>query len=298
MLKVTNYSLNYGENKIVNNVSFSLEKGKILGIVGPSGSGKTSLIKGLVGIYYSDENTITLNGERIYDNFKVKEDIAFVADENQSFYLITIREIINFYKSICKNFNEEKFHKINKLFKIPLNRRYLQLSKGMKARVNIMIAFSLESKLLVLDEPTSGLDPILKNTVMNLISKEVLDGEKSVIISSHNLQEIERVCDDILIIKDGQVEYNDSLKNIKKNTKKIQIAFDKPIYEEDLMFEGVTSIKSIGRVFTIIIEGNCEKYIENIKSHKPLFIEEIDLSLEEIFIHKLSKGVDYEEILK
>ena len=298
MLKVTNYSLNYGNNKVLDNVTFSLDKGKILGIVGPSGSGKTSLIKGLVGIYYSDENTITFNDKGIYDNSEIKETIAFVADENQSFYLITINEIINYYKSIYKNFNEDKFYKINKLFKIPLNKRYLQLSKGMKARVNIMIAFSIESKLLILDEPTSGLDPILKNTVMTLITNEILDGEKSVIISSHNLEEIERICDEILILKDGQVHYNDSIENIKKNTRKIQVAFDKPIYEEDLIFEGVTSIKNIGRVFTIIIEDNSIEYLERLKSYNPLFIEDIDLSLEEIFIHKLAKGGNYEEIFK
>lgn len=298
MLKVTNYSLNYGENRILNNISFSLEKGKILGIVGPSGSGKTSLIKGLVGIYFSSKDCISFNGEAIYDNYEVKKNIAFVADENQSFYLIKVNEIIKFYKNLYKNFNEDKFYKINKLFKIPLNRRYLQLSKGMKARVNIMLAFSIEANLLVLDEPTSGLDPILKKSVMTLITNEILSGEKSVIISSHNLEEIERVCDEILIMNDGQVEYNDSLENIKKNTRKIQVVFDRPIYEEDLIFDGVTSIKSLGRVFTIIIEKNSTEYLEKLKNFEPLFIEEIDLSLEEIFIHKLAKEIENEEIFK
>lgn len=298
MLKVNNYSLNYGEQQVLKNISFSLDKGKILGIVGPSGSGKTSLIKGLVGIYYSGKEDIVFNGEGVYDNSKIKKDIAFVADENQSFYLITVKEIISFYKSLYDNFDEEKFYKINEIFKIPLNKRYLQLSKGMKGRVNIMIAFSLKSKLLILDEPTSGLDPILKKNVMTLITNEILDGEKSVIISSHDLDEIEKVCDEILIIRDGKVEYNNSLVNIKKNTRKLQVAFDIPIYEEDLIFDGVISIKSLGRVFTIIIEANSLEYLEKIKVFKPLFIEDIDLSLEEIFIHKLSKGEDYEEIFK
>ena len=133
---------------------------------------------------------------------------------------------------------------------------------------------------------------------MTLIRNEIFNGEKSVIISSHNLDEIERVCDEILIIRDGKVEYSNSLENIKKNTRKLQVAFDMPIYEEDLIFDGVTSIKSSGRVFTIIIEENSLEYLEKLKSFKPLFIEDIDLSLEEIFIHKLSKVGDYEEIFK
>lgn len=297
-LSVKDYSLKYNGNTILDKVSFKLEKGRILGIIGPSGAGKTSLIKALVGIYASKSSEISLDNEGIYDNRKVKEKIAFVPDEQVSFYLITVTEAINYYKSIYKNFNEDRFYKLNKIFKIPINKRFMQLSKGMKARVNLMLALSIDSEVIILDEPTSGLDPILKKKVIEIIGKEIQDKNKSIIISSHNLSDLEQVCDDILIISKGTVNYYNSLEKLRKNIKKIQIAFDKPIYEEDLKIEGVTSIKSVGRVFTLITENCNEDFIKKLESKGPLFIEEIDLSLEEIFISKLGGGEDYEEIFK
>ncbi|MGG7142796.1 ABC transporter ATP-binding protein [Clostridium nigeriense] len=298
MLEVRNYSLNYGDNKILNNINFSLDKGKVLGIVGPSGVGKTSLIRGIVGIYKGTEGMLLYDGEEVYDNPNAKRKIAFVPDEHNSFYLITLREIVNFYKGLYPEFNEEKFYKINKLFKIPLNKRFLQLSKGMKMRVNLMVAFSLNVELLVLDEPTSGLDPILKEKVLRIIMEEVSGGDKSVIISSHNLIELERICDDVLILNEGKVEYHNSLDNIKRNIKKIQVAFDMPVYEEDLNFPGIFNISQVGRVFTVVIEDNDDEFKKFIKRFNPLFVEEIDLSLEEVFINRIEGKSSDEEIFK
>lgn len=298
MLEIKNYSLNYGDNCILDNISFSLDKGKVLGIVGPSGVGKTSLIKGIVGIYKGTEGKVLYDGEEVYDNPNNKKKIAFVPDEHNSFYLITLREIINFYKGLYPDFNEEKFYNINKLFKIPLNKRFLQLSKGMKMRVNLMVAFSLNAELLVLDEPTSGLDPILKEKVLKIILDEVSSGNKSIIISSHNLIELERICDDVLILNEGKVEYHNTLENIKRNIKKIQIAFDMPVYEEDLYFPGIFNISQVGRVFTIVIEDNEDKFMEYVQNFNPLFIEEIDLSLEEVFINRIEGKVSNEEVFK
>ena len=298
MIELKNYSLNYGDSKILDNISFSLDRGKILGIVGPSGVGKTSLIRGIVGIYKGTSGSLIFDGEDVYDNPEVKRKIAFVPDEHSSFYLITLKEILNYYKSIYSNFDEDKFYKINKIFKIPLNKRFLQLSKGMKMRVNLMIAFSLNCELLVLDEPTSGLDPILKEKVLKIIMNEVYSKEKSVIISSHNLGELERICDEILILNDGKIEYHNSLENIKRNIRKIQVAFDMPVYEEDLNIDGIFSISQVGRVFTIITESYDDALKEKLNKFNPLFIEEIDLSLEEIFIHRLEGECDYEEIFE
>lgn len=298
MLEIKNYSLNYGDCKILDNISFTLGKGKVLGIVGPSGVGKTSLIRGIVGIYKGSDGELLYDGEVIYDNPNVKRKIAFVPDEHNSFYLITLREIVNFYKGLYPEFNEERFQKINRLFKIPLNKRFLQLSKGMKMRVNLMIAFSLNAELLVLDEPTSGLDPILKEKVLKIIMEEVSNGDKSVIISSHNLIELERICDDVLILNEGKVEYHNTLDNIKRNIKKIQIAFDMPVYEEDLNFPGIFNISQVGRVFTIVIEDNNDEFKDFVQKFNPLFVEEIDLSLEEVFINRIEGKVSNEEVFK
>lgn len=298
MLELNNFSLNYGESIVLDNISFSLDKGKILGIIGPSGVGKTSLIKGLVGIYKGTLGSLLYNGEEVYDNPNVKRKIAYVPDEHNSFYLITLKEIISFYKSLYPNFDDNKFYKINKIFKIPLNKRFLQLSKGMKMRVNLMLAFSLNAELLILDEPTSGLDPILKEKVLKIIRDEASNGNKSIIISSHNLMELERICDDVLILNKGKIEYHNSLENIKRNIKKIQVAFDMPVYEEDLHFNGIFSVSQIGRVFTIVVEDNNDEFKKFINKFNPLFVEEINLTLEEVFINRIEGELINEEIFK
>ena len=128
--------------------------------------------------------------------------------------------------------------------------------------------------------------------------EEVSNGDKSVIISSHNLMELERICDEVLILNEGKVEYFNSLDNIKRNIKKIQVAFDMPVYEEDLNFNGIFNIKQVGRVFTIVIEDNDNEFKEFIKKFNPLFVEEIDLSLEEVFINRIEGKVSDEEVFK
>lgn len=298
MLEIKNLSLELGEKKIIDNISFQIEKGKVLGLVGPSGVGKTSLIRSLVGIYEGDNGQVLIDGEKLYDNGLLKRKIAYVPDEHNSFSLIKLLDIIEFYQSVYPNFDKEKFNKINKIFKIPLDKRFFQLSKGMKVRVNVMLAFSICSEYLVLDEPTSGLDPILKEKVLKLIIREVEDSKVGVLISSHHLGELEKICDNIIIIDNGKVMYNSSLEKMKRNIKKIQVAFDAPTYHEDLSIDGIFSITQLGRVFTIITDRYDDKFKNELKKFNPLFIEEIDLSLEEIFIHKLNKEDDYEEIFK
>lgn len=298
MLQVENLSLKLNGKKVIDNMSLQLEKGKILGIVGPSGVGKTSLIRALVGIYEGDSGQVLVNGEKLYDNPLAKSKIAYVPDEHNSFSIIKLSDIVEFYRGIYPKFDENKFNKINKIFKIPLDKRFFQLSKGMKVRVNLMLALSIGGEYLILDEPTSGLDPILKEKVLRLIIREVEEFGAGVIISSHHLDELEKVCDEVIMIDNGKIAYHNSLEGMKKNIKKIQVAFDGPVYEEDLNIEGIFSISHLGRVFTIITDKYDEKFKSELKKFNPLFIEEIDLSLEEVFIHKLDTGDDYEEIFK
>lgn len=298
MVEVKNISLELGGKKVIDNMSLQVEKGKVLGLVGPSGVGKTSLIRILVGIYEGDSGQVLIDGDVLYDNGLVKKKIAYVPDEHNSFSLIKLSDIVEFYESVYPNFNKDKFNKINKIFKIPLDKRYFQFSKGMKVRVNVMLAFSIGGEYLVLDEPTSGLDPILKEKVLKLIIREVEEFNVGVIISSHHLDELEKICDSIIMIDDGKIAYHNSLDEMKKNIKKIQVAFEAPTYIEDLSVEGIFSINQLGRVFTIITDRYDDKFKADINKLKPLFVEEVDLSLEEMFIHKLDKGDDYEEIFK
>ena len=297
MIEIKDLTLKLEDKDILKNINLSIDEGKIYGLIGPNGVGKTSLIKCLTGIYKITTGEILYDGSNVYDNAEVKKNIAYVADENNFFTSFLVRDVIKYYKLAYDNFNEEKFHKINKVFKIPLNKRLHQLSKGMKMRTFLMLGFAQEAKYIILDEPTSGLDPILKNKLLKLIIEEVSTRGTTIIISSHHLNELEKVCDEVVILDGGEVSYKNTLEEMKKKIKKIQVAFDGPVYEEDLNIKGIFKMSKVGRVFTILVDNYGEEFIEAINRFTPLFIEEIDLNLEDIFIYKLDEGDINEKIL-
>lgn len=289
MIEVNNVSFEIDGRTILNDINLKIPEGKIYGIIGPNGVGKTTLLRCLTGIYETTKGLVKYDGEDVYDNPKVKEIIGYVADENIMHPNFRVKDLIKFYKYSYTKFDEKKFKELNEIFKIPERKFIFQLSKGMKMRLSIMLAFSIHAKYLILDEPTSGFDAILKNKLLKIFADEVYDNNTTIIISSHHLNELERICDDVAILDNGVISYENSLENMKNKIKKIQIAFDEPVYEEDLNLKGIFKISKVGRVFTIITDEYDDEFIKGLNKFKPLFIEEVDLSLEDIFIYKVDK---------
>ena len=289
VIEVNNVSFQIEDRKILKNINLKINEGKIYGIIGPNGVGKTTLLRCLTGIYETTEGTVKYDGENVYDNPKVKSKIGYVADENIMPSNFRVRDMIKFYRYSYPQFDKKRFDELNEIFKISEKRFIFQLSKGMKMRLSIMLAFSIHAKYLILDEPTSGLDAILKNKLLNIFMDEVYENKTTIIISSHHLNELERICDDVAILDDGVVSYENSVENMKNKIKKIQVAFDEPVYEEDLNLKGIVKISKVGRVFTIITDEYGEEFVKSLEKYKPLFIEEVDLSLEDIFIYKVDK---------
>lgn len=291
MIEIRNVSMSIDDKSILKNISFTCNEGRIVGLIGPNGAGKTTLINCLTGIYKPLEGNILYDGIDVFDNSEVKESIGYVQDENTFFSSFKIKDIKKYYKLAYKNFNEDKFLEMNKLFKIPLDKKIFQLSKGMKMRVNIMFSFSIGAKYLILDEPTSGLDVIFKKKFFNLLKNEAKENNSTIILSSHHLNELENICDDIVIINNCEILYNDSLENLNSKVKKIQVAFNKPIYEEDFLeFKEVFAISKTGRVFTLITKDYNDIFIKKLNKLNPIFIEEINLTLEDMFIYQVEEG--------
>lgn len=298
MIEVNNLSFVMDGKQILKDINLKINKGKIFGIIGPNGVGKTTLLRCLTGIYNGTSGKVIYDGEIVYDNPVVKNKIGYVADENIMQTNFRVQDILKYYKYSYENFDEEKFNELNKIFNIPINKFIFQLSKGMKMRLSIMLAFSIHAKYLILDEPTSGLDAILKNKLLKIFVDEVFENDTTIIISSHHLSELERICDDVAILNEGAVAYENSVENMKNKIKKVQVAFDAPVYEEDLDLKGIFKISKVGRVFTIITDEYDEEFMRNLKKFNPLFVEEIDLSLEDIFVYKVDKEDNNEEIFK
>lgn len=296
MIQVNNLSFNIDEKEILKDINLNISEGKIFGIIGPNGVGKSTLLRCLSGIYKPTVGEVTYESKNVYDNIGIKEKIGFVADENTFFYNFKVKEVLKYYKYAYRDFDFERFNELNEIFKLPLNKFVFQFSKGMKMRLYLALAFSIKAKYLILDEPTSGLDPIIKNKLLKIFIDEIANNNVTIIISSHHLGELERICDEVAILDEGKVSYINSIENMKNKIKKIQVAFDKPTYEEDLNLEGIVKISKVGRVFTLITDEYDDEFVKNLNKFNPLFMEEVDLSLEDIFIYKVDKEDNNEKI--
>ncbi len=286
-----------GGNKILDNINIHVKKGSIYGLIGPNGAGKTTLIKTLVDIYKPDAGEVLIAKEYISDNKRIKSRLGYVSDFQYLYPSFKIKEIVEFYKGAYLLWNDERYSQLNKLFKLDENKKVKYLSKGMKTQLAILLNLSIMPNVLILDEPTSGLDPVIKRKVLNLIVDQVSANETTVLISSHNLGELEQICDHIGIIHEGKVLLEDSVDNLKSNVRKIQVAFKGELPEEIKSNEHILKIESVGKIHQIIVRDNLEDVIENIKKHNPILLEMIDMSLEEIFIHKMGgEGYEFEDI--
>lgn len=296
MLDIKNVSKKIDDKYILKNVNLHVNKGSIFGIIGENGTGKTTLIKCITGIYRVNEGHIVINGEDVFDNNKVKQKIGYVSDENQYYSSFKVKELLKFYKKTYNDFSEEKFEELNKKLKIPLERRIRELSKGMKMRAAILLNLSIKPDILILDEPTSGLDPVIKNEIMSIIVDEVASNGVTVFISSHHLDHIERICDNVAIIKNGEIKLTSSMEEAKNSIKKLQVVFkdSDDVNKELSSLNEVIKIETIGRVNYIIIKNYTKDFEKKLYDMGAEFIEIVDMSLEDMFIYFV-KEVDKNE---
>lgn len=288
MIFIDNVCKKIGNKSILNNISFNVDKGKIIALIGPNGAGKTTLLRCLTGIYDVTHGSIKFDGSSVYENPMVKEKISFVSDESYYSSMTSLSEIIDYYKSTYKNFSFEQFVKLNKLFKIDLNKKITQLSKGMKMKFSIMIALSTGAEYLILDEPTLGLDVISKKMFLDILLDSINENNAAILIASHNLQDLEKICDEVVILDNGGVSSHYSLDDLKYKFRKIQVAFDDISLLDSLKLNSILHVTKLGKVATLIC-NDYEIVKEKLNTLNPIFIEELDLSLEEIFLYSLGE---------
>ncbi|MFA6940597.1 MAG: ABC transporter ATP-binding protein [Clostridiaceae bacterium] len=290
MISVINANKAYQYKKALNGVNLEVEEGSIFGLIGPNGAGKTTLIKCILDIYKLDSGEIKIGGKNIKNNPEAKALIGYVADENRYFNTFKIDEMIKLYKMTYKNFDMDRFNELNRIFKLPDDRSIGRLSKGMKMRLSLMLNLSIRPKILVMDEPTSGLDPIARKNLIQILLDEVAERKTTILISSHNLGELERICDTVAIMNEGEIKYRDSLENMKTSMKKIQIAFnEEPKLKIEEMKE-FRSVERIGRVYTVLTKDFNNQLISKLEKEGMVFYQEINLTLEDIFMCCIEKG--------
>ena len=269
----------------LNHFNMNVPEGSIYGLVGPNGSGKTTTIKHLIGMYKQDEGEILVNNEKVYDNEKVKSKIVYISDDLYFFHGYSIKDMAKFYSEIYKNFSFEKFNDLQKVFNIDVKRKVNKLSKGMKKQVAFWLTISCNPEILVLDEPIDGLDPIMKENVWKILLEEVQKRKMTVIISSHNLKELENVCTNIGIMKNGEMTLEKELEEQDNNMQKIQVVFSNN-EEIEKIKEKLQILKEekIGSVYYFIVKGGQKEIEEKLKEYNLTLMEFLPLSLEEVFM--------------
>ncbi|EES90439.1 ABC transporter ATP-binding protein [Clostridium botulinum] len=296
MIEISNLSKTLGDKNILKDISFNVKKGSIFGLIGPNGAGKTTLIKHLVGIYNKDKGSIKIKGENVYENPTTKKIVGYVTDENNLINNFNLKTISKFYKLAYENFDINKFYELNKIFQLPEKKSIKKFSNGMKMRVSIMLNLSINPEVLILDEPTNGLDPIVKKKFFNILLEDVAERGTTVIISSHNLTELERICDSIAIINGGEIKYLNSVEDMKETIRKIQVVFKEEAPKDLSQWNDVMNVEKIGRVYNIVTNNYGKEFLDKLNSCGIMFQEEIDLSLEDMFIYSVGGDVNYEEL--
>ncbi len=282
VIEVVNAKKVYGSITALEDISFKVEKGTIHGLIGLNGSGKTTLIKALVGVHKLDGGYVKILGEEVFENRDIKRKIGYVADRNRFFKSYTVNRIINFYANIYPDFDIKKFDEYNSRMKLPKDRKISALSKGMQMKLSIMLNLSRNPEVLILDEPTSGLDVITKKDIFKFIISAVEQSGVTVLISSHQLHELEKLCDDITMICQGKMDTQQTMNQIRENLKKIQVAFNSNdvVIEKD---EAILKVTKIGSIY-YILTNNIEETTKKLTELGATLIEELNMTVEEIFI--------------
>lgn len=269
----------------LNHFNMNVSEGSIYGLVGPNGSGKTTTIKHLIGMYKQDEGKILVNDEKVYDNEKVKSKIAYISDDLYFFHGYSIKDMAKFYSKIYKDFSFEKFNDLQKVFNIDIKRKVNKLSKGMKKQVAFWLTISCNPEIMILDEPIDGLDPIMKENVWKILLEEVKKRKMTVIISSHNLKELENVCTNIGIMKNGEMVLEKELEKKDNNIQKVQIVFSNNSQIGKIREKlSILKEEKVGSVYYFIVKGEQKEIEEILNKYKLTLKEFLPLSLEEVFM--------------
>lgn len=299
MITVKNVTKKFGDFTALNDINMTVEKGCVYGLVGPNGAGKSTIIRHLTGVYRQDAGEVMIAGERVYENNAIKSKFAYVPDD--IFYFVGDNAIdqMKMYKGLYPNFDEALFYELSKCFpEVDLKKNIRNLSKGMQKQVSFMLSIASRPELLILDEPVDGLDPVIRRQIWSILMQDVAEHEVTVLVSSHNLRELEDVCDHVGIMSHGKLILEKTLDDLQSDITKIQVAFaddDGMINAENRLKENGIEIQknsTVGKVHNFIMRGNRDAAINIINSMNPILVDILPLTLEEIFIYELG-GENY-----
>ncbi len=286
MLEMQHVTKRFGTFTALNDLTMTVPRGCVYGLVGPNGAGKTTAIRHLTGVYRQDSGLVSMEGVPIYENEALKSRIGFIPDEIFFFPSASVSDMRAFYKGMYPHFDDDLYKRLREVFQLPENGPIRRFSKGMQKQAAFHLAMCLRPDVLILDEPVDGLDPVMRRQVWSILLSDVASREATVLVSSHNLRELEDICDHVGIMDKGAMLLERSLADMQGSTVKVQLVGDVP--------EGLNVLheSQSGRLRTLVVRGSAKEVGERVEAMNPAYFDVLPLSLEEIFIYELG-GVDY-----
>ena len=290
MIEVKNVVKTFGGFAALNGLSMTVPTGAVYGLVGPNGSGKSTIIRHIMGIYRQDSGEVLIDGQPVYENPEIKGKIAYIPDDVFYFQQAGVRDMMQYYKGIYPDFDSERYEKLKEVFELDEKMPIRRMSKGMQKQAAFWLAMCIRPEIMVLDEPVDGLDTVMRRQIWSLLMADAAERGITVLVSSHNLRELEDVCDHVGILDHGKLLLERSLSELQSNITKIQIALpENGVLPADL---NVVHETVSGRLRTVIVRGDPEGVLARLQECQPLFMDAVPLNLEEIFIYELG-GADY-----
>ena len=278
--------------RALDGLTMTVPTGAVYGLVGPNGAGKSTIIRHLAGIYRQDSGEVLLDGQPVYEDPAVKRRMTVIGDDWYYFPQANIREMAHFFAGLYPAFSWERYEKLKQVFPLDEKMMLRRMSKGMQKQAAFWLTVCCMPEYLILDEPVDGLDPVMRRQVWSLLLGDVAERGTTVLVSSHNLRELEDVCDHVGILDHGRVLLERSLSDLQDNTVKLQVAYQgvtEPVLPAEL---NILHRSHVGRVYTYIVRGSSEEILRRMQITEPVLLESIPLTLEEIFIYELG-GVEY-----
>ena len=291
MIEVKGLTKTFDGFKALDEATLTAEKGSVYGLVGPNGAGKSTIIRHILGIYKGDSGEVLIDGENVWENPGIKSRIASIPDDWYYFNSATLKDMMKFYRGFYPKFSMERYEKLKEVFKLDENKNIRTFSKGMQKQAAFWLAISAMPDFLVLDEPVDGLDPVMRRQIWSILMADVAERQTTVLVSSHNLRELEDVCDHVGIMDKGKVLIERSLSELQDNMVKLQVVFDESVKEVPTDIPAL-HVSSLGRVHTFIMRMNASDATALLSKYAPVLIDAVPLTLEEIFIYELG-GKDY-----
>ncbi len=298
MIQITDLSKSFSTKKVLENLNCTIKTGSIYGLIGANGAGKSTLLRIIMGIFKKDSGKITIDEKELLDDEELKQKLCFVPDDLFFFKGYTIKDEVNLYSKLYKNFEKERAIKFAENLKLPLNQKISTFSKGMKRQVALICAICTNCDYMFFDETFDGVDPVIRNYLKKIIAEQMTKKETTIIMTSHNLRELEDICDNVGLLYKGGIIFESELDSLKTNMFKIQISLNKDFDKDDFKGFDVLSFKKTGSVATIILKGEKESSETALKEMNPIILDFLPLTLEEIFIYQMEVlGYEFNEIV-